>query len=100
LALALAKQRVSANLVIWKDQSPPEPKLWLLANTFWEALQGYPEAAEAASRALDEIERASTGQEQEPHIPELAHATSLQRGQEGSLEGQDLGANPVLQDEW
>jgi hypothetical protein len=95
-ALALAKQRVAANLVVWKSQAPPETKLWLLAQTFWVALQKYPEAEKAANQALHEIECASTGQEHSPHLPELADASSLQPVQEGSLEGLDLDVKPLF----
>jgi hypothetical protein len=98
-ALALAKQRVAANLVVWNSQAPPETKLWLLAHTLWEALREYPEAEKAVNQALDEIECASTGQEHSPHLPEPADASSLQPGQEGSLEALDLEVKPLFLDE-
>jgi hypothetical protein len=54
-ALALAQKRTEANMVTWHSRALPRIKLWLMTETFWWALAEYPEARQAAERALDAL---------------------------------------------
>lgn len=55
-ALALLRQRVSANLCTWESGAKSEVKLWLLCSTAWHALEGFTDAKQTAEEAFAQLE--------------------------------------------